>query len=143
DTLLSGSHKWNCDLREFRHINNPDGSVYDHGQQILDALAKDRYGIAVSNLRYMNSQVKPLALAANEGEPYYEATKTNLIQRKYPFTRIIPAFINRAPDGPVDPKVKEFLRYLLSYEGQEIIVRAGGYLPLSAEAIREQLKKFE
>ena len=143
DVLLGGSHKWNCDLREFRHINKPDGSVYDHGQQILDALAKDRYGIAVSNLRYINPEVRPLALAANEGEPYYEATKENLIQRKYPLTRIIPAVINRAPGHPVDPKVKEFLRYLLSYEGQHDLVRESGYLPLSEESIREQLKKLE
>ena len=142
DALLGGSHKWNCDLREFRHINNPDGSIYDHGQQILDALAKDRYGIAVSNLRYMNPQVKPLALAVKEGGPYYEATKENLIRRKYPFTRIIPAFINRKPGQPVDPKVKEFLRYLLSYEGQHD-VRESGYLPLNQESIRTQLKKIE
>jgi phosphate transport system substrate-binding protein len=143
DALLMGSHKWNCDLREFRHINYPDGSIYDHGQQILDALAKDRYGIAVSNVRYMNADVKALALAVKDGEPYFEATKENLIERKYPFTRIIPAFINRAPGRPVDPKVKEFLRYILSYEGQQDIVREGGYLPLNATSIREQLKKLE
>jgi phosphate transport system substrate-binding protein len=142
DTLLMGSHKWNCDLREFRHIKNPDGSIYDHGQQILDALAKDRYGIGVSNLRYINAEVKPLALAASNGEPYYEATKENLIQRRYPFTRIIPAYINRAPGQPVDPRVKEFLRYILSREGQQDIVRAG-YLPLNVESVREQLKKLE
>ena len=143
DALLGGSHKWNCDLREFRHINNPDGSIYDHGQQILDALAKDRYGIAVSNLRYLTPQVKPLSLAAKEGEAYYEATKENLIQRKYPFTRVIPAFLNRAPGQPVDPKVKEFLRYILSYEGQQDLVREAGYLPLNPQSIREQRQKLE
>jgi len=143
DALLLGSHKWNCDLREFAHIYNPDGSVYEHGQRILDALAKDRYGIGVSSLLFKNPQVKPLALAVADGGPYYPATKENLIQRSYPFTRIIPAFINRAPGKPVDPKVKEFLRYILSYEGQKEIVREGGYLQLSQEAIREQLKKLE
>src|ERR1700730_7574959 len=142
DALLGGSHKWNCDLREFRHINNPDGSIYDHGQQILDALAKDRYGIAVSNLRYMNPQVKPISLAVKDGGPYYDATEENLINRKYPFTRIIPAFINRKPGQPVDPKVREFLRYLLSYEGQHD-VRESGYLPLNQESIRAQLKKID
>jgi len=114
-----------------------------YGQQILDALAKDRYGIAVSNLRYMNAYVKPLALAATDGGPYCEASKDNLIQRKYPLTRIIPAFVNRAPGKPVDLKVKEFLRYILSYEGQQDIVREGGYLPLNAASIREQLKKLD
>ncbi len=143
DALLMGSHKWNCDLREFAHINTPDGTVYDHGQRILDALAKDPLGIAVSNLRYMSSHVKPLALASRDGEPYYEATKEHLVERKYPLTRIIPAFFNRAPGQPLDPKVKEFLRYLLSFEGQQDILRDGNYLPLSHGAIREQLKKLE
>ena len=143
NAVLEGSHKWNCDLKEFARITKPDGSVYDSGQQILDALATDRYGIGVSNLRYVNPQVKPLALALRDGGPYYAATKENLIERKYPLTRVIPAFINRAPGKPVDPKVKEFLRYILSREGQEDIVRDGGYLPLSREAILEQLKKLE
>ncbi len=143
EALLGGSHRWNCDLREFAHINNPDGTVYDHGRQILDALAKDRYGIAVSNLRYQNAQVKPLALAATDGGPYYAATKENLIERRYPFTRIIPAYINRAPGQPIDPKVKEFLRYILSYEGQQEITREGGYLPLSVAAAQAQLMKLE
>jgi phosphate transport system substrate-binding protein len=91
----------------------------------------------------MNPQVKPLALAAVDGGPYYEATKENLIQRKYPLTRFITTFINRAPGKPVDPKVKEFLRYILSREGQEAIVRDGNYLPLSEDSIRDQLKKLE
>jgi phosphate transport system substrate-binding protein len=143
DALLGGSHKWNCDLREFKHVNNPDGSVYDHGQQILDALARDRFGIAVSNLRYMNGNVKALAIGTTSGGTFYEANKANLIQRKYPFTRIIPAFVNRTPGKAVDPKVKEFLRYILSYEGQQEIVREGGYLPLNDASVREQLRKLE
>ena len=143
DALLNGSHKWSCDLKEFRHINRTDGSVYDHGQQILDALAKDLYGIGISNVRYANPQVKALALASREGGPFYEASKENLISRKYPLTRVIPAYINRAPGKPVDPRVREFLRYILSREGQQDIEREGGYLPLSQEAIRAQLKQLE
>ena len=143
DALLGGSPRWNCDLREFRHISKPDGSVYDHGQQILDALARDPYGIGISNLRYRNQRVKAIALAAHEGGAFYEATKDNLIHRRYPLTRVIPAYINRAPGKVVDPKVKEFLRYILSREGQQDIVREGGYLPLSEAAIHAQLKKLQ
>jgi phosphate transport system substrate-binding protein len=141
--LLGGSHRWNCDLKEFANIVRPDGSTYDSGQQIVDALAQDRYGIAVSNLRYGNAQVKPLALAVRNGGPYYEAARDNLIYRKYPLTRIVPAYINRAPGKPADPKVKEFMRFILSREGQLDIVREGGYLPLSRESALEQLKKLE
>ena len=143
EAVLNGSHRWNCNLKEFAHITRSDGSIYDSGQQILDALAADRYGLAISNLRYMNPQVKPLALASSEEGPYYEATQRSLIEQTYPLTRIIPAFINRPPGQPVDPKVKEFFRYILSREGQQDIVRDGGYLPLSNQAVREQLKKLE
>jgi phosphate transport system substrate-binding protein len=141
--LLNGSHRWNCALKEFAHIYRPDGSIYDHGQQILDALAKDRYGIAVSNLRYSNPKVKPLALGVQPEGPYYQASKQNLIERKYPLARFIPAFIDRAPGLPIEPRVKEFLRYILSREGQEAIIEDGRYLPLAKDDIARQLKKLE
>jgi len=143
DAALGGSHKWNCDMKEFADLRQSDGSLLDGGQQILDALAQDRYGIGYSNLRYRNALVKPLALAPTDGGPYYEATKENLIQRKYPLTRFITTFVNRAPGRPLDPKVKEFLRYILSREGQQRIVRDGNYLPLSEEAVRAQLRKLD
>jgi phosphate transport system substrate-binding protein len=141
--LLNGSHRWNCALKEYAHIYRPDGTIYDHGQQILDALATDRYGIAVSNLRYANANVKPIALAVDASGPYYQASKENLIERKYPLTRIIPAVIDRQPGMPIDPKVKEFLRYILSREGQGAVVRDGRYLPLTKEAVAEQKKRLE
>lgn len=141
--LLENSHRWNCALREFAHINRPDGTIYDHGLQILDALAKDRYGIAASNIRYANPNVKSLALGFKAGGPYYAATKENLIERKYPLTRIIPAYYDRPPGMPVDPKVKEFLRYILSREGQMAVVQDARYLPLSSDSIARQLRKME
>ena len=141
--ILNGSHKWNCKLNEFAHIYRPDGTIYDSGQQILDALAKDPYGIAVSNIRYANPNVKALALAANPGAPYYEATKDTLIAQTYPLTRLIPAFYNRAPGKSMDPAVREFLCYILSREGQADIVRDGGYLPLSKDAALRQLQKLQ
>src|SRR6266849_7562467 len=69
--IFHGGDKWNETLREFADVRQPDGKLLDGGQRILDALKNDRYGIAYSNLRYMNPQVKPLAL--RDGGPYYEA----------------------------------------------------------------------
>jgi phosphate transport system substrate-binding protein len=142
EAMLGGSHRWNNDLVEFAHRTRADGSLYEGGQQIVDALAADRFGIAISNLRYATPQVKAVALAAADGEPYYEATKENLISQKYPLTRIIPAFVDRAPGRPIDPKVREFLRYILSREGQQDITRETGYLQLNAAAVRTQLQKL-
>ena len=106
-------------------------------------MAADRFGIAISNLRYANPQVKAVALAAVDGEPYYQPTRENLISQNYPLTRIIPAFVDRAPGRPLDPKVREFLRYVLSREGQQDISRETGYLQLNASAVRAQLRKLK
>ena len=43
----------------------------------------------------------------------------------------------------LDPKVREYLRFIVSREGQEAVMRDGKYLPLTAEAARAQLKKLE
>ena len=140
---LQGSHQWRCGMKEYKHIHRPDGTIYDSGQQILDDLAKDRYGIALSNLRYIKDDaVKPLELARSAAGPYYAATKETLINRQYPLGRIIPAEIDRRPGQPIDPAVREFLRYILSREGQEDIVRNGKYLPMQPEAAKRELEKL-
>lgn len=141
--LLEGSHHWNCALHEFSHINRPDGTIYDHGQQILDALAKDRYGIAVSNIRYAGPDVKALAIGVSPAGPFVPATKETLIDESYPLTRLIPAVVDRPPGMPIEPRVREFLRYLLSREGQEVIVKDGRYLPLSATAMQREARKLD
>jgi phosphate transport system substrate-binding protein len=126
-------------MQEFSDRKNPDGSVLDADQQILARLAEDRFGIAVSNLRFATPQTKPLALAAEAGGPFVEATRENLVTRRYPLARSAVALINRAPGQAIDPKVREFLNYVLSREGQAEIVREGEFLPLEEHAIHDQL----
>jgi phosphate transport system substrate-binding protein len=140
---LHGSHQWRCGMKQYAHIHRADGTIYDSGQQILDDLTNDPYGIALSNVRYLkDNAVKPLAIARTAAGPYYAATKDTLIDRQYPLGRIIPAEIDRVPGQPVDPKVKEFLLYILSRDGQKDIVRNGKYLPMQPEAARREREKL-
>ena len=130
--VFHGGDLWNAGLMEF-----------DKSDEIVAALGKDRYGIAYSGISYKTPLVKPVALAATEGGPYVELTKQNVLDRTYPLTRSIYIYIDRAPEKPMDPKVKEFLRYVLSRQGQQDVARAATYLPLPEGAVREQLRKLE
>jgi phosphate transport system substrate-binding protein len=141
--VLGGSDKWSCALKEFDDMKQPDGSLLDGSQRILDALARDRYGIAYANPRYRNAQVRAIPLATQDGSSFYQATKENLIARKYPLMRVVSIYINRAPGKPVDPKVKEFLRYVLSREGQQAVAREGDFLPLTTDAVSAELRKLD
>jgi phosphate transport system substrate-binding protein len=141
---MHGSHRWRCGMKQYAHIHRPDGSIYDSGQQILDDLSHDRYGMGLSSVRYLKgTNTKPLLLAREPGGPFYSATKETLINRQYPLTRFIPAEIDRAPGHPVDPAVREFLLYLLSRDGQQEIVSNGKYLPMQPEAAGREREKLQ
>ena len=141
--VLADSRKWNCHLREFPARRNPGGSTVDAGQDIIDALAKDRCGMAFASLADKNSQVKAVPLALTESGPFYQATTEAVIDRQYPFVRTPYMFINRIPGQAIDPRIREYLRYVLSREGQEVVTRDGGYLPLNSEVLQQQREKLQ
>jgi phosphate transport system substrate-binding protein len=134
--VMGGADTWAESLQEF-----------DDRKLMMEALANDRYGIAYAAMAYQTARVKPLPLADNPEGPFVEPTRTNVANRSYPLTRT--AYIYFAPDRPtgdpskVDPKIKEFLRYVLSRQGQADVEREGDYLPLTADLVREQLQKLE
>jgi phosphate transport system substrate-binding protein len=143
-TVFLGGHKWRAALREFGDEPGSKGGVTDGGQKMLDAMAMDRYGIGYAGLLYHNAKVKPLALAANDHDPFVAPTKDSVLDHSYPLTRMISMYLNKVPGKPADRKLAEFLRYVLSREGQEAVLREGrGYLPMLAPFARTEVKKLE
>ncbi|MGF6439472.1 PstS family phosphate ABC transporter substrate-binding protein [Paraburkholderia youngii] len=144
DTVFLGARKWNPAMREFADAPGSKGGATDGGQMMLDALAKDPLGIGYAGLVYHNPNVKSLALGVSDDGPFVKPTKESVIDHTYPLKRMITMFLNRAPGQTVDPKLDEFLRYVLSREGQEAVVRDGqGYLPMLAPFAQKELSKLE
>ena len=65
-----------------------------------------------------------------------------MVTGKYPLARFLYVYVNRAPGKPLDPLVREFLKLVLSREGQEVVVK-DGYLPLTAAIVSEERKKLD
>lgn len=136
--VMGGADTWNGKLREF-----------NDRKLMMAALGKDPYGIAYAAMAYGTPQVKSLALAETRGGPYVALTRANVANRTYPLARL--AYIYFAPDRPdgdpadpkVNPKVREFLRYILSRQGQRDVRREGDFLPLTQAVVREQLEKVD
>jgi phosphate transport system substrate-binding protein len=147
NVISGGNHRWRTDITQSKNVRSADGGhmAAVDGLQIMANLSKDRYGIAISSMVFAKPQfaVKPLALAAGDGRRYVPATEETLIRGEYPLTRYIPVIVDRRPGEPLDPKVKEFLRYLLSREGQWDMVRTHRYLPLSRERLELELGKLD
>lgn len=148
--VFHGGTKWNPSFREYVETGGREVAHTDLGpsvtiEHMLGELAKNRYGIAFTGMQYGRRvrDIRPLALAARDGGPYVEPTKENFQNRSYPLARSIFMYLNRPPGKPVDSKLKEFLRYILSREGQQDVAGTGAYLPLTAETVREQLGKLQ
>ena len=141
--VLGDAVPWNPQVRQFVTYDRPDGTIVDRGQQILAALARDPDGIAVSNVRFANPSVKLLKLAATSSGPYVLPTVGTLISQQYPLTRIIPAIVDVAPGQPLKPAIREFLRFILSREGQRGLIEESGYLPLGPKYRRDQLYELD
>jgi phosphate transport system substrate-binding protein len=88
-------------------------------------------------------RVKALALAPGEGAAFVPATRETLFRRTYPLTNAVYIYIDRAPGRPISARVKEFIAYILSREGQQDIADDGMYIPLNPEAAREQREKLQ
>jgi phosphate transport system substrate-binding protein len=140
--VMSGSKKWNCDLREFRDVQHAGGPAVEAGQQILDALAKDPAGIAVSSLAYGNPNCKPLALSDGSDE-FVLPSRDSVMARRYPLARPVNVVVSRPAGVPLDPKIRRYLAFLLSPEGQRIVAEDGGYLPLPETIARQERMKLQ
>lgn len=142
------SQKWNENYKEYvealEATKDADGEKVV-SERMWEALSKDKFGIAwgawLHGKDYPN--VKVLAIAEKEGGPYVPYTEANVQNRSYPLKRDYYLYVNKAPGRPLEPKVREFLRFALSYEGQDIIAKFGLYYPLPTEYIQEQLKKLD
>ncbi|MBV9407070.1 MAG: substrate-binding domain-containing protein, partial [Acidobacteriaceae bacterium] len=99
---------------------------------IAGRIAVDRYGIGYTGVAYVDSAVKMLAVSGDEAGPYYSATYENVARAAYPLTRLIYFNTNKSPDKPLNLALQEFLRFILSREGQQIILDQGIFIPLRA-----------
>lgn len=105
---------------------------------VVQGVASDLFGIGYSGIGYRTSGVKMLAIAHGEGEPYFRPTFENAMSGDYPLARFLLIYVNKAPNERMDPLTLEFLKYVLSHQGQEVVVE-DRYFPLPA-VVAEELR---
>ena len=139
------SKKWNEKLIEYDNLAKPDGSFKLAGELMLEDLAKDPYGIAyvAGGEAWVTPAVKTMELSVKTGGPAYALTMDNVRERTYPMYADVFFWVNKNDKGQVEPKVREFIRFVLSRDGQELVQKDGKYLPLTAPVVAEGRKKLD
>ncbi len=94
---------------------------------VVAAIMKDRYAIGYSGIGYRTSSVKPLRVAAKEGDPFVEATFDTATNGTYPLRRLLYLYVNQPPQAARSPLLSEIIKFAVSQKGQQAVVKAGFY----------------
>jgi phosphate transport system substrate-binding protein len=104
----------------------------------------DRYAISYTGLAWnSNPNTKVLSLSIHDGGPFYPANFQTVAAQQYPLSRVIYMFWNQAPGQPVSPLLLEFFRYILSRQGQQLVVKDGIFTPLPVALDAQQRSRLE
>ena len=108
---------------------------------VVQGITEDLYGIGYSGIGYRTSGVRTVALAKEEGQPYATTDPEDVYSGRYPLARYLYIYVNKPPNEALDALTEQLLRYVLSREGQEIVVK-DGYMPLPAAVVEQELAKL-
>ncbi|WP_137817448.1 phosphate ABC transporter substrate-binding protein PstS family protein [Pseudomonas sp. 2FG] len=127
EALCKGDFKGN--------VNEQPGSA-----SVVQSISQSLNGIGYSGIGYKTASVKAVALSKKGGEAY-EATEENALNGKYPLSRFLFVYVNKAPNKPLAPLEAEFVKLVLSQAGQQVVVK-DGYIPVPAKVVEKTLKEL-
>ncbi|MCS6849533.1 MAG: PstS family phosphate ABC transporter substrate-binding protein [Gemmataceae bacterium] len=108
---------------------------------VIQGIASDRYAIGYSGMGYRTADVRAVPLARSSRSAPVEPTPENAYTGAYPMARFLYVYANIRPKTPLDPLRREFIRYIFSKDGQEVVIR-DGYYPITSPIAERILKSL-
>ena len=119
---------------DFRgNVNEQPGSA-----SVVQSVSQSLNGIGYSGIGYKTASVKAVPLSKKGGEAF-EANEVNALAGKFPLARFFFVYVNKAPNKPLAPLEAEFLKMVLSQQGQQVVAK-DGYIPLPAKIVEKTRK---
>ena len=117
-------------------VNEQPGSA-----SVVQAITSSLNGIGYSGIGYKTSGVRAVPLTKKVGGEFIEATPDNAVSGKYPLSRFLYVYVNKHPNKELPPLEKEFIKMILSQEGQKVVLK-DGYIPLPAKVVKKYLSSI-
>ena len=118
-------------------VNEQPGSA-----SVVQSVSASINGIGYSGIGYKTSSVRTVPLAKKDGTHYVAATPENAVTGAYPLSRFLYVYVNKAPNRALSPMEREFLKLILSRQGQEVVVK-DGYIPLPSSVVEKTRTRLE
>ncbi len=106
---------------------------------VVQGVASDKNGIGYSGIGYKTADVRAVPLSEKTGDKFVEASPENAYSGEYPLARFLYVYVNAKPGEQLDPMRYEFIKFIFSKQGQEVVVK-DGYYPVPATIAAETLK---
>jgi len=134
----SGTYGYFKEFALFKGDFKPTVKEQPGSSAVVQAVASDRFGIGYSGIGYLTANVRAVPLAAEPGGEPVAPTAEAAYAGDYPLARFLFLSVNHRPGSRLDPLRREFLRYILSQDGQASVAK-DGYLPVTAAVAAEAL----
>ena len=125
-----------CDGDFKSTVNEQPGSA-----SVVQSVSASINGIGYSGIGYKTSSVRAVPLAKKVGGDFVEANADNAVTGAYPLSRFLYVYVNKAPNKALTPLEREFVKLVMSRQGQEVVVK-DGYIPLPAKVVAKTLSKL-
>lgn len=123
---------------DFRaNVNEQPGSA-----SVVQSVGASLNAIGYSGIGYKTAAVKILPLSKDATGAKIDATTENAVKGDYPLARFLYIYVNKAPNKPLPPLEKEFMRMVLSKIGQQVVVK-DGYIPIPSAVAQKEIAKLE
>ena len=117
------------------NVNEQPGSA-----SVVQSISSTLNAIGYSGIGYKTSSVKTVPLSKKGGEAF-DANEANALAGKFPLARFFYVYVNKAPNKPLSPLDAEFIKLVLSKQGQEVVVK-DGYIPLPSKVVEKTMKEL-
>ena len=118
------------------NVNEQPGSA-----SVVQSVSSSTNGIGYSGIGYKTSGVRAVPLTKKAGGEFIDATAENAVSGKYPLSRFLYVYVNKKPNAELAPLDKEFIKLILSKQGQEVVIK-DGYIPLPANVVEKYLNQI-
>lgn len=141
--VLAGGNIWNDTAREVPLALNADKSRTVPSADRAKIVAEDPCAITFAPSTFAAAGTRVVPISDAKGKAFVKPSLDTVQQGSYPLGLGVYAYADQLAGQPMEPRLKEFLRFVLSREGQEIVQADGKWLPLTAKVARAQMEKLD
>lgn len=109
---------------------------------VVSSVKSNLHTVGYSGIGFSNKQVKAVPLARSKGQPYIAPTQENVAQGKYPLSRYLYLYVNKAAGKPLPALEREFIKMVLSDHGQSVVA-GQNFIPLNRTQRQQELAKID